>query len=127
VGKSVEPFGGAYFTEDGEKLVVLFTDDPELYRGTVSQLTPAPEMLILRRTSRSQAEIDQANRAVLRKLISGDKLHQGVVEVGPTLDGDDWVIEVGIDPYSEQAAGAIRELVTPERVIVTFRETPEEC
>jgi hypothetical protein len=125
-GESVESYGGVYYTEDGEKLVVLFTDDPELHRAAVSQLTYAPERLVFRRTSRSQAEIDQANRAVLRRLMPGENPYPGVVSVGPTLDGDDWVIEVGIDPYSEEAAAEVRELVAPEQVIVAYEATPTE-
>jgi hypothetical protein len=126
-GESVESFGGANYTEDGEKLFVLFTDDPEQYRVAVSQLTSAPERLVFRRTGRSQAEIDRANRAVQRRLILGDAVHPGVVSVVVTRDGDDWVIEVGIDPYSDRAAAEIRELVAPERLIVTQETAPTEA
>jgi hypothetical protein len=51
-GESVESFGGTYYTDGQENLVVLFTDDPEQYRDTVSRLTPVPERLIVQQTGR---------------------------------------------------------------------------
>jgi hypothetical protein len=42
-GESVASFGGTRYTDDQHRLVVLFTDDPELYRDTLSRLTPVPE------------------------------------------------------------------------------------
>ena len=125
-GESVSSFGGTYYTDDQESLVVLFTDDPELYRDTLSRLTPVPERLILRRTSRSQAEIYLANEAVQRALISGDDPHPNVISVGLTMDGDEWVIHVAISPYTEEIAAQVRELVAPEAITVTYEEQPSE-
>jgi hypothetical protein len=125
-GESVRSFGGMYYTEDGQRLVVLFTDDPELHRVEVSRLTSAPERLILRRTSRSRVEVDEANRAAQRKLLTGVTPHPSVVAVGMTLVGDEWVVHVGIDPYSDQTAAEVRELVAPEHVVVDYQETPTE-
>jgi hypothetical protein len=109
-----------------EKLVVLFTDDPELHREAVSGLTPALERLILRRTSRSRVEVDRANDAVQRALMNGDDPHPNVVSAGLTLDGEEWVIRVGINQYTEQMAADVRELVAPETISVTYEEQDSE-
>jgi len=118
-GESVASYGGGYYIDDGEKLVMLFTDDPESHRAELSRLMSAPERLVLRRTNRSQADVDKGNDAVLRVLMTGGTPHPNVISIGPTLDGDEWIIEVGILPYSEQTAAEIRELVAPEQVVVT--------
>ena len=117
-GESVASFGGMYFTDGEEKLVVLFTDDPELHREEVSRLTPVPERLILRRTSRSQAEINRSSEVVVDRLMTGSNPHPSVRTVGPTLDGDEWVITVGIDPYTERGAAEVRDLASPELIKV---------
>jgi hypothetical protein len=123
--ESLDSFGGSYYDEDADKIVLLFTGDPELYRDAIAQRTTTPERIVLRRTSRSQAEVDQASSRVVRLVMGQASLPQ-VNEVGPGLRGDEFVIEVGIDPYSEQVAATIRELVAPEQVIVTYAPTAWE-
>jgi hypothetical protein len=124
--ESVASFGGMYYTEDGEKLVVLFTDDPELYRGVVAQLASAPERLILRRTTRSQAEIDRTSDVLQRRFMADDAAYLNVSTAGFCLFGNEWIFKVGIDPYSEESAEKIRDLAAPERVVVAYEERHTE-
>jgi hypothetical protein len=119
-GESVASFGGMYHTDGEEELIVLFTGDPELHRAEVSRHTPVPERLILRRTSRSQAEIHRSSEAVAIRLMTGSNPHPSVRTVGPTLDGDEWVITVGIDPYTEEIAAEVRDLASPELIKVVY-------
>jgi hypothetical protein len=102
----VESFGGAYYMEDGKKLVVLFTDDPEQHRVAVSQLTSAPGKLVF--VARALAGRGRSRKSCVRRtLMLGDAVHPGVVSVGLTRDGDDGVIEVGIDPCRKRPPQAL--------------------
>jgi hypothetical protein len=92
----------------------------------VDALPPVPQRLILRRTSRSQAEINDANEAVQRALISGDDPHPNVLSVGLTMDGDEWVIHVGVSPYTEEIVAEVRKRVAPEAITVTYEEQASE-
>jgi hypothetical protein len=123
--ESVDSYGGSFYDDDADKIVLLFTGDPELHRAAIAQRTTTPEKFMLHRTSRSQAEITEASSQVVRLLLGKAELAE-VTGVGPGLHGDEFVIEVGIDPYSEQIAATIHQLVAPEQIIVRYEPRASE-
>jgi hypothetical protein len=69
------------------------------------------------------SDIEEATQRVTFKVMCApERTH--VVSVGPLYRDDDWVIEVGIDPYSEETIALIREMVAPDRVVVTYQKRP---
>lgn len=66
---------------------------------------------------------DAASRVALTVMRAADVTH--VVSVGPIYQRGGWVVEVGIDPYTEETATFIRDMVAPDRVVVSYQKGPE--
>jgi hypothetical protein len=54
--------------------------------------------------------------------MTGGDPHPNVISVGLTMDGDEWVIHVGLNPYTEEIAAEVSALVAPEAITVTYEE-----
>lgn len=114
-------FGGTYF--DGDLLVVLFTEDVERQRNALRTVVEHPEHLVVRATSRTLAEVRQSAARVRHRLLDpGDATD--VSSIGLTVHADEFVVEVGLDPYSDERASQLRAAVHPDPIVVRSQPHP---
>lgn len=114
-------FGGTYL--DGDQFVVLFTDDAERHEHALRGLVEHPEGLTVRSTSRTLAEVRESAARVKDRLF-----HTGtaadISSVGIAVREGEFVVEVGLDPYSGERETQVREAVRPDPVVVRPQPHP---
>ncbi|MGH3095764.1 MAG: hypothetical protein ACRDMV_07150 [Streptosporangiales bacterium] len=114
-------FGGTYI--DGDVLVVLFTEDVKRHEHALRTVVEHPEHLVVRATSRTVADVrESAARVRHRVLGSGDATDVSSVSVA--VHAGEFVVEVGLDPHTDEREEQVRDAARPDPVVVRPQPHP---
>ena len=108
-------YGGAY--RDQGQLVALFTRKLEQHLVRLRRRLPFPENLSVERALRPYREIERENEELQRRLLLEHR-HPGVTVVGISMREGQFVIMVGIHPYTDAAADDVRRAAEPHVIEV---------
>jgi hypothetical protein len=106
----------------GDQLIVLFTDNVEQHRRHLSERVRYPDQLTVRLTTRTWIEIQEANRRVQHRLLTGPLPVAGVNGVGIGMADGDFGIAVGVDYDDEDLIRVIRAAAAPDVVAITRKD-----
>lgn len=114
-------FGGTYI--DGDRLVVLFTDNVGRHKSALRAIVDHPEYLVVRGASRTLAEVRAAAERVTNRLLHGGAAPD-VSSVGVAVHDGEFAVEIGLDPHSDERAAQVRAAAAPDPVVVRPQPRP---
>ncbi|MFC4944782.1 hypothetical protein [Pseudonocardia sp. GCM10023141] len=118
-GEGQPDYGGVHF--EGAQLVVRFTADIDRHRRILVGRVEDADLLTVRRSRRTWADISETNRRVADRLFHGPTPFRGVNGVGITMIDGEFVNQIGIAPFDEGSRAAVRAAVAPDVVVVIHR------
>lgn len=109
-----QAYGGTFV--DGHVVVVLFIEDVARHASVLRDLVSQPDRIRVEPTSRTWHDVLAAKEEVSRELLAAPSF--GVNSVGIGRRGHQFVILVGVHPYTPQRAGAIQKAVGHHPVVI---------
>ena len=121
-GNRQPDYGGLYYA--GDQLIVLFTNDVEQHRRNLSERVRQPDQVTVRLTTRTWIEIQEANRRIQHRLLTGPLPVAGVNGVGIGMADGDYGLAVGVDYDDQDLIRVVRAAVAPDVVAITRKDRP---
>jgi hypothetical protein len=108
-------YGGIF--HDGDLLVVLMTANLAQHERELRRLVTEPDKIEVRPAARPWAAVSAGAERLSTQLPDADAAID-VTGVGIGVHDGEFIVTVGINPYSDRAAETIRMLASPEPVFI---------
>ena len=116
--EAADHFGGCYWdNEPPATIVALFTAEVDRHRTVLGGRVTQPTRLVVRATPRTWRQV-QADHEEIAAMLLTTRTEPGVQSVGIGLREGRFVVCVDIEPYTDEHAARIAELVQPREIVV---------